>query len=107
MNLRNNTHRKNLLGVLALLAALAALQSPLWRPAEAPRSLTAKSGGTVTVTYDRELENAMIFQKATASLSAGAKGELVIHGHAPGRTRLLIRYKDGASRVYEVVVLPG
>ena len=107
MNSRNNSHLKNLLAMLALLLSLAALQGPLWRPGEAPRCLTATSGGTVTVAYDRELENAMIFQNATASLSADAKGELVIHGHAPGRTRLIIRYKDGASRVYEVVVLPG
>jgi len=107
MNSRNNSHLKNLLAMLALLLSLAALQGPLWRPTEAPPCLTATSGGTVTLAYDRELLNAVIFQSATASLSAGAKGELLIHGHTPGRTRLLIRYKDGDSRVYEIVVLPA
>jgi hypothetical protein len=100
-----STHLKNFLSITALGLSLAALQSPLWRPT--PRSVTAKAGGTVVLTYDGELENAMIFQKRTATLSAAGPGRLVIHGHAPGKTSLLIRYKDGERTVYEVVVPPG
>jgi hypothetical protein len=100
-------HLKNFLGVSALLLSLAVLQSPLWRPKETPRCVTAKAGGTVVFPYQGELENAMVFRKRTATLSAAGPGKIAIHAHAPGRTSLLIRLKGGESKVYELVVLPG
>jgi len=99
--------RKNLLALLALMLSLAALQSPLWRPAAPPRSLTARAGGSIDVEYDGKLEKAVIFRRGLATLSAGGPGKLVIHAHTPGKTSLLIQFKGGASKVYDVVVLPG
>jgi hypothetical protein len=105
MKSNTSTHVKNFLVVTALILALGGLQSPLWRPAV--DRVTAKSGGTADVTYSGQLEKAMIFQNRTATLTAPRPGHLVIHGHAPGKTSLLIRYKGGSSTIYEVVVLPG
>jgi hypothetical protein len=104
---RRHTYLKNFLSITALILSWAALQSPLWRPADAPLSVTAKTGGSVILAYDGELENAMIFHKSTATLSAGGPGHLVIHGHAAGKTSLLIRCKHGESKLYQVVVLPS
>ena len=98
---------KNTLVITAVLLAFAALQSPLRFPSSGPGEVTAKSGGTVLLNYDGELERAAIFQKHTATLSSGGPGRLVIHGHKPGKTTLLLRYKDGASMIYDVVVRPG
>jgi hypothetical protein len=98
---------KNALSVIALLLSLAAVQSPLWRPAVPPRCVTAKAGGTVLVDYGRAIDRASILQKRTATLTAAGPHRLMIHAHAPGRTCLIINYKDGQSRLYEVVVIPG
>jgi hypothetical protein len=106
MEKRWSIYLKNAFSITALLLSLAALQGPLWRSASAGR-VTAKSGGTVLLNYDGDLEKAAIFEKRTATLSSGQPGQLVIHGHKPGKTSLLLRYKDGDSMVYEVVVLPG
>jgi len=100
-------HLKNALSVIALVLSLAALQSPLWRPAGVSRCLTAKAGGTVLLDYGHDIERASILQKRTASLTAAGPHRLMIHAHAPGRTSLIINYRDGQSRLYEVVVLPG
>jgi len=100
-------HLKNSLAILALLLALATVQGPLWRPAAGSRSVTAKAGSTVIIAYEGEIERALIFQKGTASLTGAGHGQLAIHANAPGRTRMLLRYKGGESRLYEVVVIPG
>ena len=105
MKSSTSTHIKNALSLTALLLSLAALQCPLWRPAV--QHITAKSGATVDIIDGRELEKALVFKKGTASLSAPSPGRLVIHGHAPGKTNLLIFYKDGRSTLFEVQVLPG
>ncbi|HEY3835848.1 MAG TPA: hypothetical protein VGL72_04725 [Bryobacteraceae bacterium] len=105
MKSSTSTHLKNALSITALLLSLAALQCPLWGPAV--EHITAKSGGTADVIYGRQLEKAMVFKKGTATLSAPAPGHLMIHGHAPGRTSLLIFYRNGQSTIYEVEVLPG
>ena len=107
MTEKGSTYLKKVLSIAALLLSLAALQSPLWRPEAATRSVTAKAGGTVTVPYDGQLDKAVIFRRRMATLSAGSPGQLVIHAHAPGKTSMLIRYKDGDSVLYEVIVLPG
>ena len=107
MDTRRHILLKNALSITALILSMAALQSPLWRPRVAPRSVTAKAGGTATVACEGEIEKAMIFHKRTATLTAPGPGQLMIHGHAPGKTSLLIRYKDGDSAIYEVVVIPG
>jgi hypothetical protein len=102
-----STYLKNTLSVIALVLPLAALQSPLWRPVAAPQCVTARVGATVVFSYDREIDGATIFQKRLASLSLGGPGRLMIHGNAPGKTNLLIRYKDGGTKLFEIVVLPG
>jgi hypothetical protein len=99
-------HIKNFLAVASLLLSLAALQSPLWRPEPTP-SLTAKAGDTLIFPYQGELQRALIFQKEMATLSGAVPGQLAIHTHSPGKTRMLIRFKDGASKVYDLVVLPA
>jgi hypothetical protein len=99
------THVRNFVRITALILSLAALQSPLWRPPV--DRVTAKSGGTADVIYGGQLEKAMIFKRQNATLTAPGPGHLVIHGHAPGKTSLLIRCKGGISKVYEIVVLPG
>ena len=100
-------HLKNSLAILALLLALATVQGPLWRPAAGSRSVTAKAGSTVIFPYEGEIERALIFQKGTAYLTPAGPGRLVIHANAPGKTRMLLRYKTGESRLYEVVILPA
>ena len=59
------------------------------------------------VPYEGEIERAMVFQKRNATLSAAGPGQLAVHGHVPGKTSLLIRFKGGESKVYEIIVLPG
>jgi hypothetical protein len=107
MENRMSAYMKNALSMLALLLSLGALQSPLWRPALTPRSVTATVGGTVILPYSGEIEKVTIFQKETATLSADSPGQIMIHGTSPGKTNLLIRYKDGATRLYEITVVPG
>jgi hypothetical protein len=102
-----STFLKNVLSITALLLSLAALQSPLWRPNPSPLSVTARSGATVVFSYQGQLEKAIIFRKSNATLSAGGPGQIMIHAHHPGKTSMLIRYKDGDSRLYELVILPG
>ena len=107
MEIRHSKTLKNALGVTVLLLALAALQSPLWRPAVAPRCVTAKAGGTVFFEYEYDIEKATILHGRTASVAATGPRELKIHGNAPGHTCLIIHYKGGESRLYEVVLLPA
>jgi hypothetical protein len=107
MQTRHHNFLKNALAITALLISLAALQSPLWRPDTAPRCVTAKAGGTVTFDYQSDIEKATILHRRTASLAVTGPRQLVIHGNAPGRTCLIIHYKGGESRLYEVVILPG
>ncbi len=97
----------NALSVTALVLSLAAVQSPLWRPVLGTPCFTAKTGGIVFFDYGREIEKATILQSHTASLSAVGPHQLAIHAHAPGHTRMLIKYKDGERKLYDVVVLPG
>ena len=92
---------------MALLLSLATLQSPLWRPRTAPVCVTAKVGEIAILAYDGEIDKAVIFQMRTASLSSAGSGQLAIYGHEAGKTSLLIRFKDGDSKLYEVVVLPS
>jgi hypothetical protein len=107
MTRRTNNGLKNLLSITALVLSLAALQSPLWRPVIGSPSVTAKSGGTVLFGCDRDIEKATILQGQTATLSLADPHQLVIHAHQPGHTHLLIKFKDGERKLYEVVVLPG
>ena len=107
MEIRRAKGLMNVVGVTALMLLLAALQSPLWRPATAPQCFTAKPGGTLLFDYGRDIVRASILQKHTASLSSAGPHRLAIHAHAPGRTCLIIHYKNGENRLYEVVVLPG
>ena len=106
MEARHSSRIKNLLSVTSLLLSLAALQGPLWRPHAAPRYVTAKVGGTAVLTYDGAIQRASIFEKRTASLSTGGPHQILIHGHAPGRTSLMIVYQNGERALYRVVVLP-
>jgi hypothetical protein len=107
MTTQRSTFLKNFLSITALLLSLAALQSPLWRPNPAPLYVTAKAGATVIFPYKGQIEKAVIFRKKNATLSAGSPGQLMIHAHNPGKTSMLIRYKDGVSRLFELIVLPG
>jgi hypothetical protein len=107
MQSRGTRYLKNSLSILALLLSLAALQSPLWLPVIAPRCLTATVGLTVILPYQGEIEKATIFQKRMATLYQGGPGQLMIHGNVPGKTNLLIRYKHGDTKLYEIVILPG
>ena len=107
MKNRHSSYLKNFLGLTALLLSLVCLQSPLWRPADVPENVTAKAGSAVIFAYHGDLEKAVIFRKRMATLSAGGPGKLVIHGHAAGKTSLLIFYKDGKSKLYDLVVSPG
>jgi len=50
---------------------------------------------------------ALIFHKGTASLAATAPDKLLIRAKHPGKTSLLIRYKDGERQLYEIVIIPG
>ena len=90
-----------------MVLSLAVLQSPLWLPAMRPLCVTAKTGGTVLFNYGRDIDTATILEKRIASLTDAGLHQLMIHAHAPGRTCLIINYKGGESRLYEVVVLPG
>jgi hypothetical protein len=107
METRRNIALKNALSTTALLISLAALQCPLWLPAMATHSVTAKAGGTVVFDYDGDIARATILQGRTANVEATGPRQLMIHGNMPGRTCLIIKNKDGQSRLYEVVVLPG
>jgi hypothetical protein len=107
MNRRRSVYLKKFLGITALMLLLAAVQSPLSRPTAALESVTARSGMATILKYNGEIERAMIFQRRTATLTASGSGRLVIHGHEPGKTSLLIHFKSGDSKVYEVVVIPG
>jgi hypothetical protein len=107
MKSNRSRYLKNALSITALLLSLAALQCPLWLPAVATRTVTAKAGATVFFEYEGRLAKASILQSRTASLSAAGPYKLAIHAHTPGRTCMIIHYKDGRSRLYEVVVLPG
>lgn len=107
MNSGRSPHLKNFLAVTILVLSLAGFQSPLWRPDPAPQYVTAKAGGTVIVPYKGEIERAMVFQKRNATLSAAGPGQLAVHGHTPGKTSLLIRFKGGESKLYELIVRPG
>jgi hypothetical protein len=107
METRRHNCLKNALSVTALLISLAALQSPLWRPASEPYCVTAKAGGTVTFDYNCDIEKATILHRRTATLSVTGPRQVKIHGVAPGRTALIIRYGGGESRLYKVVILPG
>ncbi len=107
MATRRSTYLKNFFSITAVLLSLAVLQSPLWRPAGAPRCVTTTEGGTVILEYEGQLDSATIFRKETATVSVPAPGRLAIHAHEPGKTSLLMRFKDGESRLYDVVVLPG
>ena len=107
MEVSRNKYLKNALGATALVLSLAALQGPLWRPAVPPRHFTAKPGGTVLFDYGRDMIKASILQKGTASITSAGPHQLAIHGHVPGRTALFIKYSDGETKMYEVVVLPS
>jgi hypothetical protein len=107
METRRSVRVKNFLAITALLLALAALQCPLWRGGSPPSRLTARSGRTILVPYEGDIQRALIFQKRNATLSGAGRGQLAIHAHQPGKTRMLIQFKDGVSRVYELLVLPG
>jgi Flp pilus assembly secretin CpaC len=98
---------KNALSITALVISLAALQCPLWLPALATHRITAKTGGTAVFDYEHDIEKATILRSTIANISAAGPHQLMIHGNKPGRTTLIINYKDGKSRLYEVVVLPG
>lgn len=106
LNRRTNWFQ-DFLSIGVVVLALAVVQSPLWRPMAAPRSVTATIGASVVVPYRGEITKATIFRTQTATISADGPGRIMIHGHRPGTTNLLIRYKDGGSQIYEVVVLPG
>jgi hypothetical protein len=106
MNQRLTIHIKNFLAVTALVLSLATLQRPLWRPDPIPQ-LTAKAGCTVIVPYKGQIERALIFHKRNATLSGAGPGELAVHGHAPGKMSLLIRFKGGESKVYDLIVVLG
>jgi len=100
----NPTHKKNLLSIGVLMLCLTALQSPMWRPHAAPRCITVAAGGSAVVESEREIEKAGILEKHTATPTVSLH-RVVVHGVAPGRTSLVICSKDGATNVYEVVVL--
>jgi hypothetical protein len=102
-----NSCLKNALSITALLISLAALQCPLWFPAGALRCVTARAGDNVFFDYEDDIRKATIMQSGTATVLATGPRQLMIHGNAPGRTCLIINYKDGQSRLFEVVVLPG
>lgn len=102
-----NRYLKNTLSAAALVLSLAALQSPLWPPAVPVLSVTAKAGSTVLLDYGSEMRKAIILQNRTASLSSAGPHQLAIHAHAPGRTALIVTYKNGESRMYDVVVVPS
>lgn len=73
METSRNTYLKNALSVTALLLSLAALQSPLRRPAFNSPSFTATTGGTVSFDYGRDIEKATVLESRTATLSAGGR----------------------------------
>jgi hypothetical protein len=102
-----STQVTNLLSITALVLSFGALQSPLWRPAVTTPCVTATVGGTAVLAFDGQIDRASIFQKKTATLSSDGPGRLIIHGRTTGTTNLLLRYKDGDSKLYEIVVLPG
>lgn len=107
MDSRKHKYLKNVLGIFAFLLSFAALQSPLWRPVIADPPVTAKVGGTVVFQYGRDMEKAVILRSSTATLTAGGRHQLVIHGRHPGHTHLLIKYKDGERKLYDIVVVPS
>lgn len=107
MRTRLHNGLKNTLSIIALLLSLAALQSPLWRPKIAGPAVTMQPGGTAVFAYSGEIEKATILHSGTATLSAGGPRQIVIHAHQPGRTHLLIHYKNGQSKLYEVIVRPS
>ena len=107
MKRRHHNLLKNALSIGALVISLGALQSPLWRPVVAPRCVTAKAGKTVTFEYEYNIEKATILHSRTAGVLASGPRQLMIHGREPGHTCLIIRYKGGESKLFDVVVLPG
>jgi len=99
-------NKRSILGIGALMLALAALQSPLWRPGSGAASIAVTEGGATLIASERDIAQVAVSGNDSATAEIVGNHEVLVRGKSRGETRIAILAKDGRTLVYRVNVQP-